>query len=316
MDVTEILEAHQAQFKPITVEKLVPLDFDANLLAGFDTNALEEKTLKSKKNADKYLRDLARDNTQLIINELFKLPVQSGDLGALAQLPERTTALPREKPLPKDKPLTRWEKFAKAKGIQNKKRERMVFDEDSGEYKPRWGYKGSVGDKDKLDPDWLIEVPNTADPMEDQYEKKRAEKKGRVEKNAKRQRRNEEEGAAATLAGKKDIKEFKKDELQTAIAASKKSTASLGKFDNKLKNETKMKGITHQFAPTIGDVKAEKNSSMDILKKIVGKGDTINAAKAARLASKKDAFASLDFKKKKGKDGKDGKGKGKGKGRK
>lgn len=32
--------------KPIQVEKLVPLDFDVNLLAAFDTNALEEKTLK------------------------------------------------------------------------------------------------------------------------------------------------------------------------------------------------------------------------------------------------------------------------------
>lgn len=271
---------------------------------------------RSKKNADKYLKNLTRDNAQLIINELFKLPVQSGDLGALAKLPERSTALPREKPLPKDKPLTRWEKFAKVKGIQNKKRERMVYDEDSGEYKPRWGYKGSVGDKDKLDADWLIEVPNNADPMEDQYEKKRADKKGRVEKNTKRQRRNEEEGAAATLAGKKDIKEFKKDELQTAIAASRKSTASLGKFDAKLKNETKMKGVTHQFASNIGDSKAEKSSSMDILKKIVGKGETINAAKAARMASKQEAFANFDMKKKFGKDKRDKKGKGKGKDRK
>lgn len=176
--------------------------------------------------------------------------------------------LPREKPLPKDKPLTRWEKFAKTKGILNRKRDRMVYDEESGEYKPRWGYKPK--EAGKVDDDWLIPVPDHADPFEDQYEKAREEKKGRVEKNNKRQRRNEEESAAATLAGKKDIKEFKKNELATAIAASKKATASVGKFDNKLKGEKKMKGVTRQFAPTINDINEEKNSSLDILKKIVG----------------------------------------------
>ncbi|KAI8061469.1 ribosome biogenesis regulatory protein-domain-containing protein [Gilbertella persicaria] len=300
MDVTEILEAHSAQFKPITVEKLVPLDFDLNLLAGFDTNALEEKTLKSKNNMEKYLTELTRDNAQLIVNELFKLPVTSADAGVLAQLPNRVSVLPREKPLPKDKPLTRWEKFAKAKGIQNKKRERMVYDEETGEYVPRWGYKPK--EEGKLDADWLMPVPNHADPMEDQYEKAREAKKARVEKNTKRQRRNQEEGAAASLAGKKDIKEFKKDELQTAIAASKKSTASLGKFDAKLKGETKMKGVTHQFSPTIGDVKAEKNSSLDILKKIVGKNDIVNTEKAARLQAKREHAANFEARKKPGSD--------------
>ncbi|GAN03748.1 ribosome biogenesis regulatory protein homolog [Mucor ambiguus] len=295
MDVTEILEAHQAQFKPITVEKLVPLDFDINLLSAFDTNALDEKTLKSKNSTDKYLLDLTRDNTQLIVNELFKLPVNSADAGVLAHLPARVSVLPREKPLPKDKPLTRWEKFAKVKGIQNKKRERMLYDEETGEYTPRWGYKGAKPEG-TLDQDWLMPVPDHGDPMEDQYAKVREEKKGRVEKNTKRQRRNQEEGTAATLAGKKDIKEFKKEELQTAIAASKKATASVGKFDNKLKGETKMKGVTHQFSPTVGDVKAEKNSSLDILKKIVGKNDIVNTEKAVRLQSKREYANNFDNK--------------------
>jgi regulator of ribosome biosynthesis len=239
--------------------------------------------------------ELTRDNTQLIVNELFKLPVSSADAGVLATLPARTTVLPREKPLPKDKPLTRWEKFAKTKGILNRKRDRMVYDEDSGEYKPRWGYQAK--DADKVADDWLLPVPDHADPFEDQYAKAREEKKGRVDKNTKRQRRNEEEGTAATLAGKKDIKEFKKHELATAIAASKKSTASVGKFDAKIKGEKKMKGVTHQFAPNVGDIKAEKNSSLDILQKIVGKNDIVDTNKAARLAAKKSHFESFEKKK-------------------
>lgn len=32
--------------KPITVEKLVPLDYDLNLLAAFDTNAFDDKRLQ------------------------------------------------------------------------------------------------------------------------------------------------------------------------------------------------------------------------------------------------------------------------------
>ncbi|KAG1562664.1 hypothetical protein G6F49_000699 [Rhizopus delemar] len=192
---------------------------------------------KSKLND--YLKELTRDNTQLIVNELFKLPVTSADTGVLATLPDRKTIIPREKPLPKDKPLTRWEKFAKTKGILNRKRDRMVYNEETGEYEARWGYKPK--DKDQLSQDWLIPVPDHGDPMEDQYEKAREAKKANVEKNKKRQRRNQEETTAATIAGKKDIKEMKKSELQAAIAASKQSTASLGKFDKPLNEKKKSK---------------------------------------------------------------------------
>ncbi|CAO3608764.1 unnamed protein product [Cunninghamella echinulata] len=275
MDVTEILEAHKAQFK-----LLLYLLNDT----GFDINALDEKRIKSEK--EKYIKELSRDNTQLVLNQLFDLKVKSSDLGVLAELPDRTTLLPREKPLPKDKPLTRWEKFAKAKGIQNRKRERMVWDEERQEHVPRWGYQGGEKDKTK---DWLIEVPENVDPMTDMYQAKREEKKARVEKNAKRQKRNEEESAAATMTGKKDVRELGKNELQQAIAASRTATASLGKFDKSLKNEQKIKGVTHQFAPTVGDVKNEKNSSLDILKKVVGKEDKVDVKKALRIHSKEQS---------------------------
>ncbi|ORX47164.1 RRS1-domain-containing protein [Hesseltinella vesiculosa] len=284
MDVTEILEAHKAQFKPITVEKLVPLDFDLSLLAGFDTNALDDKRLKGTKEA--YLKEMTRDNVQLVVNGIFELPVKTSDHGILAELPDRTTVLPREKPLPKEKPMTRWEKFAQTKGIQNRKRERMVWDDDRQEYVPRWGYKGGAKDGTQ---DWLIEVPNSVDPMTDMYQAKREEKKERVAKNAKRQKRNEEEGAAATMAGKKDVRDLKKDELQSAIAASRTATASMGKFDKALRNEQKVKGVTHQFSSNIGDAKAEKNSSMDILNKIVGKDAKVDVNKAVRMHARDSA---------------------------
>jgi hypothetical protein len=49
------------------------------------------------------------------------------------------------KPLPPPKKETRWEQFAKEKGIQNRKRSRMVWDEEAQEWRPRWGYKRAKG---------------------------------------------------------------------------------------------------------------------------------------------------------------------------
>ena len=55
-------------------------------------------------------------------------------------LPDIVTPMPREKPVPKQKVQTKWEAFAEKKGIEKKKRSRMVYDDDSESYKPRYGY--------------------------------------------------------------------------------------------------------------------------------------------------------------------------------
>lgn len=51
----------------------------------------------------------------------------------------------RAKPIPEAKKETKWEKFAKEKGIQKKKRARMIWDEQTNEWRPRWGYKRANG---------------------------------------------------------------------------------------------------------------------------------------------------------------------------
>lgn len=65
------------------------------------------------------------------------------------------TKLPREKPLPKPKPLTTWERFAKAKGISHKKREKDVWDEERQMFVPRWGKDGMNKLKEEQ---WIREV--------------------------------------------------------------------------------------------------------------------------------------------------------------
>jgi regulator of ribosome biosynthesis len=100
----------------------------------------------------------ARDNTQLLINRIFDLPTSRDEkIGAIAQLPPPTTVIPREKHVPKPKPLTKWERYAKLKGIEKQKRGRMVWDDEMREWRPRYGYKRA---NDELR-DWLIPAKDT-----------------------------------------------------------------------------------------------------------------------------------------------------------
>jgi regulator of ribosome biosynthesis len=64
--------------------------------------------------------------------------------------------LPREKAIPKPKPLTKWEKFRLEKGLPPKeKRSRLVYDEITKDWVPRWGF-GSIKQIQKKH-QWLIE---------------------------------------------------------------------------------------------------------------------------------------------------------------
>jgi regulator of ribosome biosynthesis len=85
--------------------------------------------------------------TQLLVNQLFALPAEAVTGGRLAHLPAPTTPLPREKPIPKAKPLTKWQKFAQEKGIRKRKRSKLVWDEDTGEWRRRHGYKRANDDE-------------------------------------------------------------------------------------------------------------------------------------------------------------------------
>jgi regulator of ribosome biosynthesis len=160
------------------------VDVDTGILLAIDTSSLDEGSLRAKK--DKHLLELSRECTQALFNEIWKLPMERPDESIVAVLPPPTTILPREKPIPKPKPLTKWELFAKRKGIKKTKRSQMVYDEISRKYKPRWGYKRVNDPKD----DWLIEVPENADNNEDQFAKRDQERKERIAKNEYQRLRN------------------------------------------------------------------------------------------------------------------------------
>jgi len=108
---------------------------------------------------EQHLQDLARDGTQALIATLFSLPVTKSDDGPLAKLPERHYQLPRAKPLPKPKPPTKWEKFAAAKGISHRKKDKKVWDEEKQTWVNRWGKDGK---NKQVETQWLTEVKHNA----------------------------------------------------------------------------------------------------------------------------------------------------------
>lgn len=58
----------------------------------------------------------------------------------MVKLAMPTTLLPRAKPVPKPKPLTKWQEFAKSKGITKKKKDKLQWDEQLQKWVPLYGY--------------------------------------------------------------------------------------------------------------------------------------------------------------------------------
>ncbi|UNI14553.1 Rhodanese- sulfurtransferase [Purpureocillium takamizusanense] len=182
---------------PVAVEKPTPYTFDLGLLLAQDPNTvtLDRSALESS------LAEITRDGAQSLINQLLTTcPLNSSKDGVLLTLPPPTTRLPREKPVPDAKPPTKWERFAAKKGIKPKTREQrrnLAYDEESGEWKRKWGYKAL---NKKGEDDWLVEV----DPKKEAERKEgtsirgdgRRERKERLKRNERKMRKNQRDATA------------------------------------------------------------------------------------------------------------------------
>lgn len=189
---------------PVTVEKPIPVSYDLGNLAVFDSNVLDRNDFDSSNaKREENVKSLTRDNVQLLINQILSLPIKTTTESAggtsnqsasmtLIQLPEPSTQLPREKPLPKPKAPTKWELFAAKKNIKPKERAgKSVYDEATGEWVAKWGYKGA---NKTLDDQWLVEVDdkvkNTEDELVDPRTLNRRQRKELVKKNERQQKKN------------------------------------------------------------------------------------------------------------------------------
>lgn len=244
---------------------------------------------------------------QAIADALFNLPSTESPDGPLVQLPQPTTRLPREKPLPRPKPPTKWEVFAKKKGIQKRKKDKVVFDDQTGSWKRRHGYDRVNDDKDVP----IIDAKATDEPGQDPFAKRQEEKKKRVEKQEKNRYSNLKEAAkagalpshvqlAATalpITGSQAApRKISKDELGNVAGMAANATASGGKFDKKLPGEKPPKHDKkyRKFLPVAegsGMGSLERQQTEKVLNKFMAKNshEILNVQKAINMYNvKKD----------------------------
>ncbi|KAH0709986.1 hypothetical protein KY284_011413 [Solanum tuberosum] len=244
---------------------------------------------------------------QAIADALFNLPSTESPDGPLVQLPQPTTRLPREKPLPRPKPPTKWEVFAKKKGIQKRKKDKVVFDDQTGSWKRRHGYDRVNDDKDVP----IIDAKATDEPGQDPFAKRQEEKKKRVEKQEKNRYSNLKEAAkagalpshiqlAATalpITGSQAAsRKISKDELGNVAGMAANATASGGKFDKKLPGEKPPKHDKkyRKFLPVAegsGMGSLERQQTEKVLNKFMAKNshEILNVQKAVNMYNvKKD----------------------------
>ncbi|KAL8681867.1 MAG: hypothetical protein Q9186_002024 [Xanthomendoza sp. 1 TL-2023] len=177
----------------VTVSKPIPYTFDLGNLLVNDANPLPPNPSPA------HLSSAARDCAQALINQLLTTcPITSSSDGVHMTLPPPTTPLPREKPLPTEKEKTQWEKFAAKKGIKDKKKEgKLVFDEETQEWVPKWGYKGRNKDGEG---DWIVEVDEKKESKGVKGNEVgvgsegRRERKEKARRNERSQRANERRG--------------------------------------------------------------------------------------------------------------------------
>lgn len=204
--------------------------------------------------------------------------------------------------MPAEKPMTRWEKFAKEKGIVKHKRSKKVFDEATQTYKLRYG-RGGANQKE----DWLIEESNKVKDQwqgeyDDPFHKQMGEKKKRISGQLDREKRNirdaekqtakelmgSSNAATQSVAAKTSFQSPSLQRLKRQIQMTQKSTRSLGVFDDKRKDEPTIK--QRRPAKNLGNVankdfSAEKATSLKTMESVMRKKDreqgSINTEKMA-----------------------------------
>ena len=259
-----------------TQEKRENIFFDTRRLVIIDSNNILNSKNNEKELTETIMINKAKQNYIDFASSLFDiLNKQQGEekedldydkAPDELTLPENIITLPRSLPIPIPKPPTKWEKYKMEKGITQRKRSRMVYSEEVGDWVPRWG-KGSIKHiQDSMN--WVMEDKEEG---VNPFEQKSNEKQLAKAKQMKRQIKNEE-FAKKYLAEKKgnsnqinnngndnnsEPKQHISKKMRKAFKAQKeiqrlnedkknlgkrleqvqKSTRSMGNFDKKLKNE-------------------------------------------------------------------------------
>jgi len=298
----QVVAAKEASKAQQPLEQPNDLTYDLGNLTAFDISPVNLDSYRE--NPSKYLQESATQKTQLLFAQIFSLPVERLEkiAGALALLPRPTTKLPREKPVPELRPKTKWEKFADIKGIKNRKRGRLVYDERYQKWLPRWGFKRGKDSR----AEWITEhhdvssgaaigyPVNRPGPVVDPFTQELQDKKQRIEKQKKHELRNKANalkdskksypGYSVTMDRPPNQKRAAKGEVKKAFETVRTSTASLGRFDRRLRDEKTFNpesGKRRKFKETAVSASTEKESHLKILNHMFKKDEgSINMTKA------------------------------------
>ena len=291
-------------------EKRENIFFDTRRLVIIDSNNILNSKNNEKELTETIMINKAKQNYIDFASSLFDiLNKQQGEekedldydkAPDELTLPENIITLPRSLPVPIPKPPTKWEKYKMEKGITQRKRSRMVYSEEVGDWVPRWG-KGSVKHiQDSMN--WLMEEK---EPGVNPFEQKSNEKQIAKAKQMKRQikneefaknylakkkgnlnqmnnNKNEENSEPKQHISKKMRKAFKaqkeiqrltedKKNLGKRLEQVQKSTRSMGNFDKKLKNEKEINLLKKKRVgkDILNDKSKEKSRNQRILDNIL-----------------------------------------------
>ena len=320
----------KAPERPSTaVDKEDDLTYDLGHMYAFDPSPIDQAAMLD--DAAAYLTRSSRENAQLLVNKLYGLLEGQGSK-AMIKLPPPETALPREKPLPEEKATTRWEKFAKDKGIVKKKRSKMVWDESTQQWAPRFGYGRANNFKDAPE-NWVVEAKPGDDGSTDPFEARQTQRKQKLDKQKRQEDRNRLEAAHAASAGSGggggggrgsggsaiSTRDEKKAYLKRAISAAQTSTASVGRFDKAIAGEpSKTAGKRKQYDAGIGGVASDRDAqrTSKVVDKMFPDSGRHHAAVINKNLAAKHAKLESESAAARGEGGKGGKKGGKGGGKK
>ncbi|XP_058066605.1 ribosome biogenesis regulatory protein homolog [Anopheles bellator] len=287
--VKEVLDKQQKdlqKYKPITVEKPLEPTVDVGHMLVSDPNYFDDALLKADR--EKYVLDITRDNVQLLINSIWELPTDRVDESIVAKLPAPRAVLPRARKLPVPKPLTKWQEFAKAKGIKKRTRDKKVYDDVLEKWVPTYGYQRYKAEKER---DWVLEVPQN-DPNRDMFKEKRDLRIERVAKNEVARMKNIARAKKVNVArtGFVGPDSASAKQLITVSNVVKASTASVGVFQESLPNEKQARGIgVKELIPGEKRKKkpstliGEKRRNIEIVNKVLNKMPKIDIDRAISL---------------------------------
>eukprot|EP00923_Selenidium_pygospionis_P046358 GHVN01079933.1.p1 GENE.GHVN01079933.1~~GHVN01079933.1.p1 ORF type:complete len:318 (+),score=42.72 GHVN01079933.1:272-1225(+) len=226
---------------------------------------------------DQSIRSLSQANLQLLCNQLHLLPNTRKEESMVTSLPPATFKLPRSQPVPENdsRPKTRWEKFAQEKGIVKRKRSRMVFDEATESYAPRYGAY-SIKKREERGRA-IIELKPGEDPNADPFEKISTAKSSVKAKQKYREMRNQIEGIAKQHLGPSGLQEI--------LRRSQYATASMGTHDNRAIGEKMLPQVKRRKVKP-SSVEDEQSSTKKMVQRMLSSGNDVVDRNAVSSHSK------------------------------